>query len=77
MQISIGEKRDKLSANRSVEQIIKVAEERERWSQLIALLTKWTGGASSYGEGGPRIMLFMLYKKSCQRMAANLWQAGW
>ena len=44
---------------------------------LIALLTKWTGGASSYGEGGPRIMLFMLYKKSCQRMADNLWQAGW
>jgi ATP-dependent RNA helicase DBP3 len=76
-QISIGEKRDKLSANKSVEQIIKVADERERWGQLIAMLTKWTGGPKAYGEGSPRIMLFMLYKKSCQRMADNLFQAGW
>ena len=76
-QISIGEKRDKLSANKSVEQIIKVADERERWGMLTSMLTKWTGGPQAYGEGGPRIMLFMLYKKSCQRMADNLFNAGW
>ena len=76
-QISIGEKRDKLSANKSVEQVIKVADERERWGMLTSMLTKWTGGPKAYGEGGPRIMLFMQYKKSCQRMADNLFNAGW
>jgi ATP-dependent RNA helicase DBP3 len=74
-QISIGEKVDKLSANKSVEQVIKVAEERERWPLLQQTLTKWCGGPGK--EGSTRIMLFMLYKKSCQRMNDNLYQAGW
>ena len=60
-QISIGEKVDKLSANRSVTQIVHVAEERERWNLLQQYMNRWTGGPGK--EGGVRIMLFMLYKK--------------
>jgi ATP-dependent RNA helicase DBP3 len=74
-QISIGEKVDKLSANRSVTQIVHVAEERERWKLLQQYMNQWTGGPGK--EGGVRIMLFMLYKKSCQRMHDDMCRAGW
>jgi ATP-dependent RNA helicase DBP3 len=100
-QVSIGDKKDKLSANTSITQVIKVVEERQRsasgphhanqWirgarcpterpragrmTELVKFLNQWTDGPGK--ENGVRIMVFMLYKKSTQRMADDLWRLGW
>jgi ATP-dependent RNA helicase DDX5/DBP2 len=59
-----------LSGNQKIVQTVEVVEEFEKQSKLQKLLTQWC-------KGKDRILVFMLYKKTCDKMANTLARQGW
>ena len=63
-----------LSASHSVTQLVDVLEPHERDRALLRLLEKYHGGAHKRAN---RVIVFVLYKKEADRVAAFLAREGW
>ena len=61
---------DSLSANKRVQQIVEVIEDRQREGRLRALLRQYQQ------KGNPRILVFGLYKKEAERLEYALQRDG-
>jgi len=62
---------DALSANKRVEQIVEVIEDRAREDKIKVLLQKY------HKRRDNRVLIFGLYKKECARLEQMLTRAGW
>ncbi|XP_068657775.1 DEAD-box ATP-dependent RNA helicase 20-like [Aristolochia californica] len=58
-----------LKANRSINQIVEVIQESEKYQRLIKLLTELMGGS--------RILIFLETKKGCDQITRQLRMDGW
>jgi len=68
IRITIGS--EKLSGAKRVTQIVEICEEYDKKKKLKQLLGKLF-------KDNCRILIFMLYKKSCERLGQELQQEGW
>jgi len=68
VRITIGS--ENLSGASRVTQIVEIVEPRDRKRRLTALLTKLF-------KDNCRILIFMLYKKTCESISVELERAGW
>lgn len=66
-----------LSANKRVKQTVEVIEDHDRERKLKELLRGFYKNHKNGGKGGPRVLVFGLYKKECERMEFRLKQDGW
>lgn len=66
-----------LSANKRVTQTVEVVEDREREWKLRDLLRWFYKDYKDGGKGGPRVLVFGLYKKEAERLEYRLKQDGW
>lgn len=64
---------DSLSANKRVQQIVEVLEDRQRDSRLREILKQVHGGKKSKD----RVLVFALYKKEAERLEQALRRDGW
>mmetsp|Transcript_63072 Transcript_63072/g.186334 ORF Transcript_63072/g.186334 Transcript_63072/m.186334 type:complete len:636 (-) Transcript_63072:259-2166(-) len=66
-----------LSANKRVKQTVEVIEDREREHKLRVLLRGFYKNHQNGGKGGPRVLVFGLYKKEAERLEYGLKKEGW
>jgi len=69
VQICVGHAATKLTSNHSVEQTVQVIDSRAKRRRLSEWLEKWRG------QG--RILVFAVYKRSCEWLCNSLRQDGW
>jgi ATP-dependent RNA helicase DBP3 len=73
---------DSLSANKRVQQIIEVVEDRQREERLRQLLRQYQSNSgktnkNKSGDNMDRILVFCLYKKEAERLEITLQRGGW
>ena len=74
VKITVGNGGDKLTANKAVTQNVKVIEQRDKWTELLALMAEYKEGAPLFGK---RVMIFCNTKKDVNGIGQHLWNEGY
>eukprot|EP00227_Mantoniella_beaufortii_P005306 CAMPEP_0197613764 /NCGR_PEP_ID=MMETSP1326-20131121/59184_1 /TAXON_ID=1155430 /ORGANISM="Genus nov. species nov., Strain RCC2288" /LENGTH=596 /DNA_ID=CAMNT_0043182629 /DNA_START=54 /DNA_END=1844 /DNA_ORIENTATION=+ len=73
VKVTVGSGGDKLTANKNVEQRVKVVSQTDKWNEFLKLVEPYKKGGASFGK---RMMVFCNTKKDVNGIGQHLWQEG-